>query len=262
MLPHHAQSIANLTAAFQADPSVLALILGGSLAHGFAKPDSDIDVAIVISAEDLARRRAEGKLHYNNRTLCTYDGYIDGKYMDLDFLQLVAARGSDPIRFAFQGNRILFSRVAGLDELLAAIVRYPVAEKRERIERFVAQLLAWRWYYSEAIRQENQYLRTLAVQKLILFGSRLVLAENELFFPYHKWLLRVLATAPRQPANLQADIQALLAFPPWERVDTYVKNLLAFVGLDFAAADALWPTRFMRDTELRWMTQEPCIDDL
>lgn len=262
MEPHHAQSIANLTAAFEKDPTVLALILGGSIAHGFAKPDSDIDVTIVVAPSEYQRRQREHQLHYNNRTLCTYDGYIDGKYVDVDFLKLVATRGSDPIRYAYHGNRILFSRIPDLDALLAQIVRYPIEEKQERIERFAAQLLAWRWYYSEAIRQQNDYLRFLAIQKLVLFGTRVVLAYNELHFPYHKWMLRVLASAPRQPEGLQADIATLLTLPPWDAANAYVRKIFAFVGIDHDTADAAWPTRFMKDTELRWVTQEACIDDI
>lgn len=262
MEPHHAQSILNLTAEFEKDPAILALILGGSIAHGFARPDSDIDVTIVLDAADYAQRQREHRMHYNNRTLCTYDGYIDGKYVDLDFLQRVAVRGSDPIRYAYQGNRILFSRLDGLEELLAAIVRFPREQKAERLQRFVAQLLAWRWYYREAIRQESAYLRTLAAQKLVLFGTRVVLNENELLFPYHKWMLRVLESAPRQPAGLKAAIEHVLTLPPWDDVDAYVMTLLAFVGIDHDAANAAWPTRFMKDTELRWLREEACIDDI
>lgn len=262
MFPHHAQTLDRLVAAFQSDPDVLALILGGSIAHGFAKPDSDVDVTLVVSPADYQGRQREGRLHYNNRELCTYDGYIDGKYVDLDFLKLVAARGSDPIRYAYEGNRILFSRLDGLDSLLAAIVRFPVEEKAERLQRFAAQLLAWRWYYSESLRQQNRYLSFLALQKLVLFSARLILTENELLFPYHKWMLRVLASAPRKPDGFLQDLDTLLTFPPWETVDHHVRNLLAFLQIDFATADAAWPTRFMKDTELRWVTQETCIDDI
>lgn len=262
MEKHHADSIHNLVSEFQQDPGIQALLLGGSIAHGFARPDSDIDVTIVIDSAAFAERRRGGLLHYNNRTLCTYDGYIDGKYVDVDFLRTVAERGSDPARYAFDGAQILFSRIDGLDRLLAEIMRYPVDQKRERIERFAAQLLAWRWYYSEGQRQQNPYIIMLAVQKLVLFGSRIVLAENELFFPYHKWMLRVLRTAKKQPPGLIAAIDDLLAHHTWEKVQAYCLEILTFVGLDPAATDKTWPTRFMRDTELRWVTQDPCIDDL
>lgn len=262
LAPHHAASIRNLVAEFERDPAVQALLLGGSLAHGFARPDSDIDVAIILTPGAFQQRRQGGQLHYNNRSLCTYPGYIDGKFMDLDFLRLVAARGSDPARFAFKDSRILFSRIGGLESLLADIVRYPAAQTPERTARFGAQLLAWRWYYGEAVRQDNPYLLGLALQKITLFSGRIVLAQNEMLYPYHKWLLRVAASAPRRPAGFPANIRGLLTEHSWPRVDAYCRDILAFAGVDFAEADALWPTRFMQDTELKWMTGEPPIDEL
>lgn len=262
MHSHHAQSIANLVAAFQRDTEILALLLTGSIAHGCERPDSDIDVAIVVDSPAYQRRRDAGLLHYNNRELCTYDGYIDGKYVDLAFLKLVAERGSEPARYAFEGTRVLFSKVPQLEALLADIVRYPVDGKRERIARFAAQLLAWRWYFSEGVRQQSTYLKTLAIQKVVLFSTRLVLAENELLFPYHKWMLRVLEAAPRRPPTILEDVQMLLERPTWDQVDSYCRGVLSFMGIDFHKADATWPTLFMKDTELTWVGGDPSIDDL
>lgn len=260
--PHHAASIRNLVAALEPDPSILALVLAGSIAHGFARPDSDIDVVIVVDPADYRRRQRSEQLHYLNRDLCTYPGYIDGKYADLEFLRLVAAQGSDPARFAFKDSRVLFSRISGLEPLLADIARFPVDQKHSRIDRFAAQLLAWRWYYREATRYDNRYLRLLAVQKLVLFGCRIVLTENELLYPYQKWLLRVVETAPRQPPAFPASIEALLADDSWARVERYCQDVLDFARIDPAEADAHWPSRFMKDTELSWMLHEAPIDDL
>lgn len=262
MEPHHAASIQNLVTALEPDPAVLALVLSGSIAHGFAMPDSDIDVAIVIEPAEYRRRQREGRLVYRNDALCTYPGYIDGKYVDVDFLRLVVARGSDPARFAFKDSRVLFSRIPDIEPLLADIVRFPVEQKRARTDRFAAQLLAWRWYYSEAVRQENRYLRYLALQKVVLFGCRLVLNENEILYPYHKWLLRVVGTAPRQPSGFLASVDELLTNDSWDLVERYCGQVLAFVGIDPAEAGATWSSRFIADTELTWTTHEPPIDDL
>ena len=49
MYPHHAESIQNVGAFFEQDTEVLALLLGGSIAHGFAGPTSDVEVMLVIS---------------------------------------------------------------------------------------------------------------------------------------------------------------------------------------------------------------------
>jgi predicted nucleotidyltransferase len=260
--PHHATSIQNLVAALEQDPAVLALVLSGSIAHGFAKPDSDIDVAVVVEPAEYRRRRSAGTLTYHNAALCTYPGYIDGKYVDVDFLRLVAARGSDPARYAFKDCRVLFSRIPDLEPLLADIARFPVDQKLARTDRFAAQLLAWRWYHNEAVRHESRYLRYLALQKLVLFGSRLVLNENELLYPFHKWLLRVVETARRQPPGFLAANDELLANDSIARVEAYCRDVLAFAGVDRADADATWPSRFMQDTELAWTDHEAPIDDL
>ncbi|MEO8355329.1 MAG: nucleotidyltransferase domain-containing protein [Chloroflexota bacterium] len=52
MYPHHTQSIQNVTDYFQRDPQVIALLLGGSIAHGFETPTSDVDIMILVSDED------------------------------------------------------------------------------------------------------------------------------------------------------------------------------------------------------------------
>ena len=44
-------------------------------------------------------------------------------------------------------------------------------------------------------------------------------------------------------------------------MDRPIRETLAFVGVDFTAVDALWPTRFMPDSEMRWLTAEAAIDD-
>lgn len=261
MEQHHQESINNLIKELEKDPSILALILGGSIAHRFAKSDSDIDVSIVIETSDFQRRKKENNLVYNNKDLCSYEnGYIDGKFIDYEFLRLVASRGSEPARYAFKDNMVLFSRVANIEEILTDIVRYPVEKKEERINRFVSQLLAWKWYYSEAIRTQNQYLVFLSIQKIILFSSRIVLAVNELLYPYHKWMLKVLQTADRKPPKMMTDIDELLKTPSNEKVNDYCKKILSLIDMD--EKDIFWPNQFMKDSELNWIDGEPPVDDL
>lgn len=263
MPSHHRQTIHNLTVAMRADSGVRALILGGSIAHGFARPDSDVDVSIVVDTADYQRRTRENRLHYTDRSLCSYEGgYIDGKFVDMEFLREVAATGSDPARFAYQDARILFSHVPELGDLLAAIVRYPVEQTAQRLERFAGQLLAWRWYFEESVRKESRYLEVLALHKLVLFSCRIVLAANHQFFPFHKWMLRVTQDAPHRPEHLLTDIADLLDDPSMAKVDAHVKALLGFYSLDYDAAMAVWPTRFMKDTELAWRSGSPSIDEL
>ena len=49
MHPHHEAAIERVVAQLRADPEVKALLLAGSIAHGFQSADSDVDLLIVVS---------------------------------------------------------------------------------------------------------------------------------------------------------------------------------------------------------------------
>ncbi len=261
MYPHHIASIDNITAHFHRDAETLALLLGGSIAHGFETPGSDVDVMIVVSDAAHAERTARGDLHFFSRDLCTYDaGYVDGKYVARSFLARVAASGSEPARFAFQGARVLLSRIGDLAPRLGAIARYPVEDKAARIHRFYAQFEAWAWYAGEALRLDNAYLLGVSVSKLVLFGGRLILAHNEQLYPYHKWFLRVLDGVPDRPGDLMARIADLYASPSADHVKAFYETIVSF--RTWNSGGASWPVQFVADSELNWLDGPPPIDDL
>lgn len=261
MEPHHRQTIQNVTEYFQRDPEVLALLLSGSIAHGFQTPTSDVDIMIFISEEDYQKRFRRGQLSFFTTDLVTYEGgYIDGKYISLDFVKQVLEKGSDPARFAFEGAQVLFSRIEGFAAQIAKIAEYPIAEKAERIKRFHAQLEAWHWYCGEALKRGNQYLLGTAVSKLILFGGRLILIHNELLYPYHKWFLRVLEQARDKPADLMASIQALTESTTMENIEAFYQKVKTFQPWDENPYG--WGAQFLLDSELNWMDGKTPVDDL
>ena len=48
---------------------------------------------------------------------------------------------------------------------------------------------------------------------MILFGGRLILAHNEILYPFHKWFMRVLGSAPNKPEWLMECIDDLASAP-------------------------------------------------
>jgi len=261
MFPHHTQSIQNVTEYFQRDGEVLALLLGGSIAHGFETATSDVDIMIVVSEEDHKRRLETNQIHFFNRDLCTYPGgYVDGKYTSMSFIEQVGERGSEPARFAFAGSRILFSKIDGLDETLQQVTQYPTAEKAERIKRFYAQFEAWHWYCQESLRLKNEYLLETSISKFILFSGRLVLAHNELLYPYHKWFLCVLEGAKDKPSGLLESIHQLTIMHIPENIETLYEKVKTFQP--WIEGEFSWPTQFMFDSELNWLDGKTPVDDL
>src|SRR5690606_18991170 len=113
---HHQESIEQFVARYEHDTSVVGLLLGGSIAHGFAAPDSDIDILIVVEEPEYQARKQANTLAFSVRDVCTYPGgYVDCKVVSLSFLAMVAERGSDPARYAFQDSKVLLSRVDDLE---------------------------------------------------------------------------------------------------------------------------------------------------
>ncbi len=246
---------------YKDDASILAILMGGSIAHGFAKPDSDIDIMLIVDEVEYEKRKRENKLTFSLWDVCTYSGgYIDCKVVSLPFLRLVAERGSDPARYAFQDCIVLQNRIPGLEELLARVTEYPVDRQEERRKRFVSQLLAWKWYYSEAVKKQNDYLKVLAIQKIVLFASRIVLNENKQLYPYHKWLLAETHRAPLKPASYDAMLAQVLAAPAPDNVNPFCEEMLRYLNLEEQAVD--WPNQFLIDSEWNWVEHEPPVDDL
>lgn len=261
MEKHHEEAIEKFLDSYTKDETILAILLGGSIAHGFSVSDSDIDAIIIVNSEEYLKRKEQNKLAFSLWDICTYEnGYIDCKVNDLNFLYKIKESGSDAARYAFSDNKILYSKVEGLQELLKDIAKFSEDQRDERRRRFASQLLAWKWYYSEALKKKNKYLVYLAIQKLVLFSSRIVLNENHLLYPYHKWMLKVLETAENKPTDLMKKIDDLFDNHTLEKVNSYCDEIFAFINFSEKTVD--WPNYFLRDSEQNWLEHEAPIDDL
>ena len=257
---HHRQVIERLTAHFGADERFPALIVAGSIAHGWERDDSDVDIMLVATDEEYARRVAARALTYFTRDFCDYPGgYVDGKIVNLAFLQEVAEKGSEPARAAFDGTWCAYSRLPEVDALVQRIPTYPEAERQARICSFYAQFEAWHWYLGEAVKRGDRYLLTKTLSALLLFGGRLILAHNRILYPYHKWLTTTLAEAPDKPTDLLKLMDAALAQPSAETIEAYCKSILDFTAWNTPPEG--WPARFMQDTESAWRRGSAAVED-
>jgi predicted nucleotidyltransferase len=261
MYPQHTETISSIVAHFAARQDVLAVLLTGSIAHGFARENSDVDIAIVVGESDFQRRKTVGDLTFYDTSLCSYpDGYVDGKYMDLGFIRDVAQRGSEPARFAFKDAKILSCKVAGLDQLLYDAGEYPHAQREANLLRFQAQFEAWYWYVQQAFQTQDRYLLQFATSKLTLFGCRQILAHNRMLFPYHKWLTRVVAQAPSKPDRFLSHMDSVLQSPTPESAASFYQAVNEFVPR--VESDCHWSTNFLFDSELNWTSGHTPVDDL
>ena len=257
---HHQRAIDRLADAYRDDPRYRGLIIGGSVAKGCARDDSDVDFLIIATDEVFDKQRAARDLFINRRDLCDYDGgYVDGKIINLAFLKDLAERGNEPSRAAFTGAFIAYSQIADLDALLLRIPVYPEAGHDERIRAFYSMAFIQHWLFHEAERHGNRYTMTRAASQLALFAGRLILAHNRQLFPYHKWFPRALESVAEKPDELMACFNELLTAPNGDRAKALFERVRDF--RDWGVTDLDAYTWFMTDVEWSWMSGSTSMED-
>jgi predicted nucleotidyltransferase len=260
MRQHHRESIEKLIDSIKQDKRFLALIIGGSVAKGMEREDSDIDVVLVATDEEFDKRQKKSMLLYYETKFCDYPGgYVDGKVVDLQFLRTVAEKGSEPARDAFLDAWIAYSKIPELENLLQKIPVFQKSEKLKKIRKFYAQFETANWIIKEAERRNDKYLLTRGITDLILFGGRLILEHNEILYPFHKLFMQTLEKAPDKPENLMSLINSLLNERNSKNAEVFynaVKNFRKWEIRKF------WAIRFLLDTEWAWINGKPYVGDL
>jgi predicted nucleotidyltransferase len=260
MYPHHQQTIERLVAQLQEDPRYLAVIIGGSIAKGRARPDSDVDIILVATDAEFERCLAAGAIQYLDREIADYPGgYVEGKIVNRQFLLDVADHGSEPARSAFGGAFIVASRLPDLPDLLARIPIYPEHERAAKMAAFYSQVVICNWFVSEAEKRADAYLLTWAASNLALFAGRLVLAHNRILYPWHKWFMETLRGAPDQPPDFVALVERLLARPDQAQAQAVRDSIEGFPGWELNRQQIV--TRFTLDNEWNWRTGRPPLAD-
>jgi len=260
--PHHQKAIEYITEKFRADDQIDALLISGSISHGFNDENSDVDINIVVSDEIYGEKNRNHALTWWETAENFYQGgYFDGKFITLKYLSLVAEKGNEPTKFALHDSKIAFDKTGRAADYIKRIGEYKTDNLRERTIKFLSQLEAWKWYCDEALKRNNQYLLELSVSKLILFASRLILLENKTLFPYHKWLMKVLENVSSKPPELISTINQLLQ----DKSPDNIRKLYELVrnykdwtnGENFS-----WASNFVYDIETVWMRQNEFIENI
>lgn len=149
---HHDETLA----AFTRTPGEdwLAVVLDGSVARGRERPDSDVDVTVVVTEEAFEQARAGDRVSYVDREVATYErGYVDVKVVTLALLAAGAVRGDEPMRAAFTEARVAWSRDdairAELEHLLKGVVELDEEEWERRMASAIAVVRLQAGYFAK-----------------------------------------------------------------------------------------------------------------
>lgn len=252
-MKHHEATIEAYVERCQAMEDNLAVIIAGSVARGTERPDSDVDLYLVVTEEAFAAAVRDGRMAYVDRGVATYDGgYVDIKVVSPSYLAAAAERGDDPVRASFRGCRIAWSRLDDLASRLEGITRLPDAEWAPRQASFLAQArLHGGYFLQQADELGNLYLRRHAAVHLVNAACRMLLARHRVFFAGPKYLTEQVAALDARPDGFVEAVDAVLT-------DATAENgrvLLDLVESSTTGAESREESlsRFVHDNELAWL---------
>jgi hypothetical protein len=254
-MEHHEDTLGAYVRRVKADPNAIAVIVVGSVALGTERPDSDVDVYLVVPDDVFDSAIATNRVIFVERSDAEYlGGYVDVKLATVAFLNAAAERGDDPVRASFEGARVAWVRdgydIAGL---VAAIPLLPPTVWESRAVSFISQVrLHGTDFLREAIALDNTFLLHHAAVHTVGAGGRALLALNRRLFRGPKYLDATLATLDRIPDGYGDLARQLITRPSQESADAYVQALETFHRwpVDRTASDSI----FIRDNELAWLT--------
>jgi hypothetical protein len=239
----------------RADADTLGVVLVGSVARGEERPDSDVDVYLVVGEERFAAETAAGRYAWTDRAGLDYPGsYVDVKLVTPVYLRAAAERGDDPTRASFLGARVAFSRDDELAALIAAIPVLPVGVRAERVHSHLAQVhLHGDYFLRQGVERGDAFLVRHAGTHLAFAAARAALAHEGVLLPGPKYVSKLLARLDAPAAFLPA-WERVVADPGIQSADALIAVMTEWLG-ELEPDEAL--STFIRDNELGWLFGRP-----
>lgn len=256
----HRAVVEELVARNRDDPTRIALILCGSVANGTARENSDVDLYVVVTDEELERVAREKRFFYGSWDPDAFSGLgVDGKIVGMRYLREAVARANEPTRASFVGARPVFSRSAEIAELIRRIGIYPEWERDAKLRVFYGQVKHARYVGEEGTQLGDAYLARRCFMDLAFFAARLVLAHNRVLFPCHKRLFDVLARCREMPSGFLERTRALVANLDLDTARPYFEDVIAFFrAYDHPDAERVG---LVLEDESRWFWGTPAPAD-
>lgn len=254
-MQHHEDTLDRYVRKVQTDPKAIAVILVGSVARGTERPDSDVDIYLVVSDEVFDAAVADHRVISEQSSEATYPGgYVDVKLATVAFLDGAAERGDDPVRASFEPARVVWVR-DGYD-IADRVAAIPVLAPTVWDSRAISYMSEVWWhgtdFLPQAIASNNTFLLHHAAVHTVLAGGRALLALNRTLFCGPKDLDATLARLDRVPEGYSDLARQLITQPSQEAADAYVQALESVYPwpVDRAASASI----FIRNNEHAWLT--------
>jgi hypothetical protein len=254
MLKHHEEAMMAAVERVRSEGEVTAILLGGSIARGVERPESDVDLMVIVPDDVWEERYRRSALTFLWHDVASYEGgFVEGRYLSESFLREAVERGSEPTRHSFTAVYPLFAVDPTIAEKVKRIPVYPEHERQYRIDAFMAQMHINRIYFwPEGVRRQDPYLRTKASSEIVLFGGRLILAHNRILFPCQRRLMEYVTAAREKPEGFVDLASTFLAEQSHESMEAFCQAVESFTDWNIQSDVE---SNFQRDMEMSWFTR-------
>ncbi len=254
-MKHHDEAIAAYVTRVRDDPTAVAVIVTGSVGRGTDRPDSDVDLYLIVTEEAWAQAEQSGRIAWVETDGIGYEGgYFDIKLATVGYLREAADRGDDPVRDSLQAASVAWSADPEVIDLIGRVgVRAP--DEWRALERsFLAQArLHGHYFLAHGERHGDALLLHHAAVHLATSAARAVLARHHVLFPGPKSLVAALTRAPDAPADLLVLLEQCVTRPGVETAQALLTAIEAHLDSDLTRDESL--PLFITDNELAWRTR-------
>lgn len=260
MYKHHEESIENMIAYFKKQGAV-ALILGGSVAKGTERADSDLDAMVILTKEDYEEKEKCNTTTETVNGMCTYEGgYFDIKYMTKEYLKELAEKGSEPARSGFTKSRILFSNDLEIEKIVLQIPVFQKSEKQEKLLSFYSDF--WlNYYYFLKCCQIDGYMKMRTIAEIIYSLYRIILQENEILFECNRRLEKQVESISKETAEWVKIGRKLEISQELQDTDAFVDKFLQITTYVPPTDINEVLTTYSKDFQEWWRVPRPIVNE-
>jgi predicted nucleotidyltransferase len=252
---HHEQALAFFRDSQAASPDTLGVVVVGSVARGDERPDSDVDVYLVVTEQAYQAAVSSGRVAYVSRSGVRYDGgYIDVKLASPGYLRAAVDHGDDPTRASFAGGRVVLDRLGDLEQLVGQMADLSPTAWAERVRTYRAQLALYGGYFLvQAADRGDRFLLQHSAVHAAMAAGRCALAQHHRLFRGQKYLAADLGRLTELPDGFLDAWSALLETPTAEAARTLTAIVDGWLGDPLTGDEAL--STFIATNELGWLTR-------
>lgn len=260
MYKHHEESI-EIMKEYYKKQGAIAVILGGSIAKGKEREDSDIDAMVVLTSEEYSKKEAINATTETINGLCTYEGgYFDVKYMTKEYLLDLATKGSEPARNGFMNAKVLYSDDREIESIISEISVFQKSEKEQKLLSFYSDFWLNYYYFLKSCPIEG-YMKMRTIAEIIYSIYRIILQENEILFDCNRRLeeqVENISDETRELVNLAKSLEKSQAI---EDTDKFVEKFLLITNYIPPQDLNTVFTTYSRDFQEWWREPRPNINE-